>query len=70
MENVTNLGFKRLGIFFELSPKMVLLIGTFLGLFIGYVAGVVRGIIRVIKVIQNEDVFLPTGELKFDKIER
>ncbi|MBW9156942.1 hypothetical protein [Clostridium tagluense] len=56
--------------FFELSPKMILLIGAFLGLFIGYVAGVARGIIRVIKVTQKEDVFLPTGKLKFDKIER
>ncbi|MBU3092868.1 hypothetical protein KPL35_12375 [Clostridium sp. CF011] len=56
--------------FFELSPKMFLLIGVGLGTFVGYVAGVVRGIMRVIKITQKEDVFLPTGKLKFDKIER
>ena len=36
--------------FFELSPKMILLIGVGLGLFIGYIVGVARGIMRVIKV--------------------
>jgi len=50
--------------FFELSPKMILLIGVGLGIFVGYVAGVVRGIMRVIKVTQKEDVFLPTGKFE------
>ncbi|WP_017154505.1 hypothetical protein [Bacillus bingmayongensis] len=53
----------------ELSPKLVLLIGVGLGVFIGYVIGLVRGIMRVIKVTQKEDVFLPAGKLKFDKLE-
>lgn len=53
----------------ELSPKLLLLIGVGLGLFMGYVVGVARGIIRVIKATQKEDVFLPTGKLKFDKFE-
>ncbi|MFB1051548.1 hypothetical protein [Paraliobacillus sp. JSM ZJ581] len=51
----------------EISPKSLLLIGVGLGLFIGYVVGVARGIMRVINVTQKEDVFLPTGKLKFDK---
>ena len=51
----------------EISPKSLLLIGVGLGLFIGYVVGVARGILRVINVTQKEDVFLPTGKLKFDK---
>ncbi|PHD54955.1 hypothetical protein COF61_30630 [Bacillus toyonensis] len=54
----------------ELSPKLVLLIGVGLGVFVGYVVGLVRGIMRVITVTQKEDVFLPTGKLKFDKLER
>ncbi|WP_410989314.1 hypothetical protein [Bacillus cereus] len=53
----------------ELSSKSLLLIGVGLGIFVGYVIGLVRGIIRVIKVTQKEDVFLPTGKLKFDKLE-
>ncbi|WP_259418237.1 hypothetical protein [Bacillus toyonensis] len=53
----------------ELSSKFLLLIGVGLGVFVGYVIGLVRGIIRVIKVTQKEDVFLPTGKLKFDKLE-
>ncbi|QDP41517.1 hypothetical protein [Radiobacillus deserti] len=51
----------------ELSPKALLLVGVGLGLFIGYVIGVARGILRVINVTQKEDIFLPTGKLKFDK---
>ncbi|WP_440898041.1 hypothetical protein ACS127_08785 [Amphibacillus sp. Q70] len=51
----------------EISPKSLLLVGVGLGIFIGYVMGVVRGIMRVINVTQKEDVFLPTGKLKFDK---
>lgn len=51
----------------EVSPKSLLLIGVGLGLFVGYVVGVARGIMRVINVTQKEDVFLPTGKLKFDK---
>ncbi|WP_407272680.1 hypothetical protein [Radiobacillus sp. PE A8.2] len=51
----------------EISPNSLLLIGVGLGLFIGYVIGVARGIMRVINVTQKEDVFLPTGKLKFDK---
>ncbi|HDR5272515.1 hypothetical protein E8M24_27475 [Bacillus thuringiensis] len=54
----------------ELTPKLVLLIGVGLGVFVGYVVGLVRGIMRVITVTQKEDVFLPTGKLKFDKLER
>ncbi|AKR12998.1 hypothetical protein AC241_30350 (plasmid) [Bacillus thuringiensis] len=53
----------------ELSSKSLLLIGVGLGIFVGYVIGLVRGIMRVIKVTQKEDVFLPTGKLKFDKLE-
>lgn len=53
----------------ELSPKLLLLIGVGLGLFVGYVVGLVRGIMRVIKITQKEDVFLPTGKLKFNKLE-
>ncbi|MGW6150892.1 hypothetical protein ACWFN4_26375 [Bacillus mycoides] len=53
----------------ELSPKLLLLIGVGLGVSIGYIVGLVRGIMRVIKVTQKEDVFLPTGKLKFDKLE-
>lgn len=53
----------------SLSPKVLLIIGVGLGMFIGYVFGVVRGILRVVKVTQNEDVILPTGKLKFDKVE-
>jgi ABC-type dipeptide/oligopeptide/nickel transport system permease subunit len=51
------------------SPRacLLLLIGVGLGLFVGYVVGVARGIMRVINVTQKEDVFLPTGKLKFDK---
>jgi hypothetical protein len=51
----------------EVSPKSLLLIGVGLGLFVGYVVGVARGIMRVINVTQKENVFLPTGKLKFDK---
>lgn len=51
----------------QLSPKLLLLIGVGLGLFVGYVVGVARGILRVINVAKKEDVFLPTGKLKFDK---
>ncbi|MFD0769263.1 hypothetical protein ACFQZ1_10290 [Bacillus sp. CGMCC 1.60114] len=51
----------------ELSPIMILLIGTGLGLFIGYVLGIARGILRVINVAKKEDVFFPTGTLKFHK---
>lgn len=51
----------------EMSPKLLLLIGVGMGLFIGYVVGVARGILRVINVTKKEDVFLPTGKLKFDK---
>ncbi|WP_028402020.1 hypothetical protein [Ectobacillus panaciterrae] len=51
----------------ELSPKMVLLIGIGLGAFVGYVLGVARGILRVVNVAQKEDIFFPTGTLKFDK---
>lgn len=51
----------------EISPKSLLLIGVGLGLFVGYVVGVAKGIMRVINVTKKEDVFLPTGKLKFDK---
>lgn len=51
----------------ELSPKLLLLIGVGLGLFLGYVLGVTRGILRVINVAKKEDVFLPTGKVKFDE---
>ncbi|WP_430787012.1 hypothetical protein VBD025_15335 [Virgibacillus flavescens] len=51
----------------EISPETLLLIGVGLGIFIGYVVGVARGIMRVINVTKKEDVFLPTGKLKFDK---
>ncbi|MBU3157631.1 hypothetical protein [Clostridium estertheticum] len=54
----------------DISPQMILLIGVCAGLFIGYVVGLISGIMRVIKVTKKEDVFLPTGKLKFDKIER
>lgn len=54
----------------DISPQMILLIGVCGGLFIGYVVGLISGIMRVIKVTKKEDVFLPTGKLKFDKIER
>ncbi|KAB2353984.1 hypothetical protein [Bacillus toyonensis] len=53
----------------ELSSKFLLLIGAGLGIFVGYIIGLIRGIMRVIKVTQKEDVFLPTGKLKFDKLE-
>ncbi|PDY77403.1 hypothetical protein [Bacillus cereus] len=53
----------------ELSPKLLLLIGVGLGIFIGYAVGLIRGILRVITVTQKEDVFLPTGKLRFDKLE-
>ena len=53
----------------ELSSRFLLIIGAGLGIFVGYVIGLVRGIMRVIKVTQKEDVFLPTGKLKFDKLE-
>lgn len=51
----------------EISPKSLLLIGVGMGLFVGYVVGVARGIMRVINVTKKEDVFLPTGKLKFDR---
>ena len=54
----------------DISPQMILLIGVCAGLFIGYVVGLISGIMRVIKVTKKEDVFLPTGKLKFYKIER
>lgn len=51
----------------QLSPKILLLIGVGMGFFIGYLLGVVRGILRVVKTTEKEDIFLPTGRLKFDK---
>lgn len=54
---------------FYRGDKLLLLIGVGLGIFVGYVVGLARGIMRVIKVTQKEDVFLPTGKLKFDKLE-
>ncbi|MCU4959641.1 hypothetical protein OB990_26010 [Bacillus cereus] len=53
----------------ELSPKLLLLISVGFGILIGYVVGLIRGITRVITVTKREDVFLPTGKLKFDKLE-
>src|SRR5699024_3334039 len=55
---------------FNLSPQWLLLIGVSLGLFMGYVLGIVRGILRVVNVTQREDVILPTGRLRFDKVEK
>lgn len=52
-----------------LSPRLLLLVGVGMGIFIGYVMGVIRGIMRVINVTQKEDVVLPTGKLKFNKID-
>jgi len=54
----------------QMSTKTVLIVGVVLGLCIGYIIGQTRGIMRVIKVTQNKDVFLPTGKLKFEKIEK
>ncbi|RNF39194.1 hypothetical protein [Planococcus salinus] len=51
----------------ELPASAILLIGAALGLFSGYVIGLARGITRVVKTTQKEDVYLPTGKLKFDK---
>jgi hypothetical protein len=49
------------------SPKVLLLTGVGMGLIIGYIFGVVRGILRVVNATKKEDIFLPTGKLKFDK---
>lgn len=53
--------------FLEIQPKLLLIIGVGMGLFVGYIVGVARGILRVINVTKKEDVFLPTGKLKFEK---
>lgn len=53
--------------FLEIQPKLLLIIGVGMGLFVGYIVGVARGILRVINVTKKEEVFLPTGKLKFEK---
>lgn len=54
----------------ELPPKSLLLIGVGIGVFLGYVVGFVRGIMRVLDITEKKDVFLPTGNLKFEKMEQ
>lgn len=58
---------KSIPTFLEMQPKLLLIIGVCMGLFVGYIAGVARGILRVINVTKKEEVFLPTGKLKFEQ---